>query len=135
MGPLVCALREGVLSEFDRGLPPQNLPAMRRNGPGAVSSDIKIDDATRIKLAENRPPRLCADIAAHTEGRQTVMVDLLDAVCRLAAKERDQMLGAEALAGPGDGGERFLREDRAVGSSTPSTHRSQLPQGPALSPK
>ena len=43
------------------------------------------------------------------------MVELRHSLRRLAAEQGDQMLGAEPLAGAGDGGERFLREDRAVG--------------------
>ena len=92
----------------------EHAPAGVGHRPGAVAGDVERDDAGAVELAENRPPFLLAVFLADAEGRQAIMAEFQDRVGVLADEHVGQVLGAEALAGAHDGGERLLRRDRAV---------------------
>src|SRR3954451_8197772 len=88
--------------------------AVLGDGPAAIAADLERDDAGALQLAEDRAPLVLVVLLADAEGGQPLVAEFENGLGLLAAEEIDQMLGAEALAGTGDGRKRLLRSDSAV---------------------
>ena len=118
VGDRACGLFRGgferVLAQRDLVRALEHAPAGVRDRPGAVAGDIEGNDPGAVELAKNRAPFLLAVFLADAKSRQAIVTESQNSVAVIADQHIGQMLGAEALAGAHDGGERLLRGDGTV---------------------
>ena len=102
-------LAQAVGAEFERRLAAQERARGLGQHQRAVALGVGAEEVEAHELAEDRLPFPFRARRAHAEGRQPFVAAAADLVVRLAAQDRDQVPGAEALAGAERGGEGHAR--------------------------
>ena len=97
-----CRATDAVGAELERRLAAEQRPRLLGQAQRAVAGGVGTDEVEAHQLAEDRLPFGLRPIGADAEGRQAVVAAGEDLFAALAAQDRDQVLAAEALAGPED---------------------------------